>query len=323
VALIMLAMAVVSVFLFDRKAFCRYGCLVGRISGLYALFGSLELRTADPGACADCKTMDCFKGNEKGDGCPTFEFPKTMKLSTYCTLCTECVRTCPEDNIAIRVRPWGADLVQKGKPRTDEAFLAIILLALTGFHGLTMTPRWLEWNEVVMGWTGVPSAISFGILMVVMLVAPILLFLMLSRISAFWSGPHGTKTLFIRYAYALLPIALFYHLAHNAEHFLIEGPKILALASDPFGWGWNLFGTADWIVPPLITLGGLWGIQVAFVIIGHVYGLWISSRITERLIPDRKAAFISQVPMLVAMVLFSFFSLWLLYQPMEMRVSGM
>ena len=29
---------------------------------------------------------------------------------------------------------------------------------------------------------------------------------------------------FIRYAYALLPIALFYHIAHNMEHLLMEAP---------------------------------------------------------------------------------------------------
>ena len=59
-ALAILGMAIVSALLFDRKSFCRYGCLVGRISGLYALFSSLELRSEDPEKCATCKTMDCL-----------------------------------------------------------------------------------------------------------------------------------------------------------------------------------------------------------------------------------------------------------------------
>jgi hypothetical protein len=70
-------------------------------------------------------------------------------------------------------------------------------------------------------------------------------------------------------------------------------------------------------------LGGLWILQVLFVLVGHVYGLWISSRITRRLTGDRRAAFFGQLPMLAAMVLFSVFSLWLLHQPMEMRLSAM
>ncbi|MHC5052210.1 MAG: YHS domain-containing protein, partial [Planctomycetota bacterium] len=323
VALAMLGMAVVSVFLFDRKAFCRYACLVGRVSGLYSLFASTELRIADPAVCASCTTMDCYRGNDRGDGCPTFEFPKTMRLSTYCILCTECMTTCPKDNVAVNLRPWGADLAHEGRPRKDEAFLAVILLSMTAFHGLTMTPKWAEWNAAFQHAFAVPEWLSFGLLMFLIMVGPILLFLLLARLAAVWARPHTTGRLFIHYAYSLLPIALFYHLAHNAEHFLMEGPKVLALLSDPLGRGWNLFGTAGWSVPPVVTLDGLWIIQVLFVFVGHMYGLWIAERTTRRLVPDRRAAFRSQLPMLAAMVLFSTFSLWLLKQPMEMRVSAM
>ncbi len=348
-ALGMLGMAVGSILLFDRKAFCRYGCLVGQVSGLYAQFSSIELRVTDPTACATCTTMDCYKGNERGEGCPTFEFPKTMNRSTYCTLCTECIRTCPHESISIRARPWAADLVAdpvaasgpKAKTgavgplrpvrsvlptgRSDEATLAVVLLSMTSFHGLTMTPSWPRWNEAIADFAGVAISISFAAVMLVAIIVPIALFWALSAASAALLGEvGGVRGVFFRYAAALLPIALFYHLAHNAEHLLVEGPKVLALASDPFGWGWNLFGTAGWSVPPLITLEGLWVIQVLFVVIGHVYGLWISERITRALVPDdRRRAFVGQLPMLAAMVVFSVVSLWLLYQPMEMRISAM
>lgn len=322
VALGMLGLAIVSAFIFDRKSFCRYGCLVGRVSGLYALFSSLELRTADRNACAGCKTSDCYKGNEHGDGCPTFEFPRVMNLSTYCILCTECIKTCPQDNISLRVRPWGADLVQtRVKPRQDEAVLALVLLSMTGFHGLTMTPTWPRWISTVRASLECSEGAAFSVLMLAMLILPILLFRGLSTVAAWWAKPASGGRLFIEYAYAMLPIALFYHLAHNAEHFLMEGPKAIALASDPFGWGWNVFGTARWTVPPLITLEGLWWIQLIMILVGHIYSLWISAAITRRLVADRRAAFLTQLPMLFAMILFSISSLWLLKQPMEMRSS--
>ena len=323
IALGMLAMAIVSVFLFDRKAFCRYGCLVGRVSGLYAMFSPLEVRSNDQNVCAACKTMDCYKGNDKGDGCPTFEFPRSMQLNTYCILCTECFKTCPHDNMSLRLRPWAADLSGKGKPRIDEAFLALVLLSMTGFHGLTMTPSWRLYNDTIQHAWGVSYWTSFSILMSAILLLPIAIYGALIYVSAFWHEENDFKTLFINYAYAVLPIALFYHLAHNAEHFLMEGPKLIPLLSDPFGWGWNLIGTAAWKPTPAITLEGLWWIQILFVVIGHVYGLWISDKTTRRLIPENRSAFLSQVPMLAAMIAFSVFSLWLLKQPMEMRVSGM
>ncbi|MBI5594614.1 MAG: YHS domain-containing protein [Elusimicrobia bacterium] len=321
VALAMLAMAVVSAVLFERKSFCRYGCLVGRVSGLYAMFSSLEVRAADAGTCAACRTQDCYRGNAKADGCPTFEFPRSMSLNTYCILCADCFKTCPHDNMALRLRPWGADLAVEGKPRADEAWLALVLLAMTGFHGLTMTPSWPRWVAGLQESWGVGYWTSFSLLMTLMLGLPAALYAVLVKAALARTPGASYGGVFVRYAYALLPIALFYHLAHNAEHFLMEGPKLLRLASDPFGWGWNLFGTAAWRPVPLITLEGLWGVQLALVVLGHVYSLWVTERAARRASPA--GGFLPQLPMVTAMVAFSVFSLWLLRQPMQMRVSGM
>src|SRR6185369_15905490 len=46
-----------------------------------------------------------------------------------------------------------------------------------------------------------------------------------------------------RFALSLVPIAIGYHLAHYLTFLLIQGQYIIPLASDPFGWGWNLLGT--------------------------------------------------------------------------------
>jgi YHS domain-containing protein len=322
-ALTMFSMTVVGAFLFDRKSFCRYGCLVGRVSGLYALFSSLELRTRESAACAGCGTKECFRGSPTGYGCPTFEYPRSMERSAYCTLCTECLRTCTRENITLRLRPWGADLARQGTARTDEAVLAIVLLSMTGFHGLTMIPSWPRWLTAIGAALRLSPAVAFTVVTVGIIVAPILFFWLVSGISAALAKTHDARTMFLHYAYALLPIALFYHLAHTAEHFLMEGPRILAIASDPFGFGWDVFGTARTVFAPLVTLQGLWLLQVLFVVVGHLYGLWISEQTTRRLVPDRRLGFAVQLPMLAAMVVSSFTSLWLLSQPMEMRVSAM
>lgn len=320
VALAMLGMAVTSAFLFERKSFCRYACLVGRVSGLYALFSSVEIRAAKE-PCSGCGTLDCWKGNALGDGCPTFEVPRTMTLNTYCTMCAECFKTCPSGSMSLNLRPWAADLVVEGKPRADEAALALILLSMTAFHGLTMTPSWVALLEATKAATGLTFMGAFTGLMAAFLALPVLVYAALAGVSAAWARV-GFRDVALRFAYALLPIALFYHLAHNAEHFLMEGPKLLALISDPFGWGWNLFGTARWTVAPLVSLEGLWRIQVLFVLVGHLYSLWITARTARRLAAGRGTLAV-QIPMLIAMVAFSWASLWLLKQPMEMRLSGM
>ncbi len=325
IGLAMLGMTFASAFIFDRKSFCRYGCLVGRISGLYALFAPVEIRSRDAERCAACRTHSCYEGNAVGEACPTFESLRTMDQNTYCIACMECVKTCERGNVALRLRPWGEDLVTGFRPRTDEAYLALLMLSLTGFHGLTMTGVWQDVIAWIDGVLGLGETVAFSVGMAVLMVAPALVYAVLVGLSHRLTGDRDIRfrDYFIRYAYALLPIALFYHIAHNSEHLLMEGQKAVALLSDPFGFEWNLFGTAQWTIPPLVSLPTLWLIQVLFVMMGHVYSLAVARRVAVGLFPGSGKATRSQAPMLAAMILFSVMSLWLLKQPMEMRTSAM
>lgn len=324
-ALAMLGLAFASAFIFDRKSFCLHGCLVGRVSGLYALFSPVEVRASDRSLCRSCETRSCFHGNDKGDPCPTFQYLGTMDQNTYCISCMECVKSCELDNVAIQLRPWGEDLRTLRRPRSDEAYLALIMLSLTGFHGLTMTGAWGRMVEQVRHALGIGEAAAFSLGMAAIIVGPVLLYATLVAISRWIArdASRGYREHFLRYAYALLPIALFYHLAHNSEHLLMEGQKLIALASDPFGWQWNLLGTAMWTPAPPVSMEMLWGVQVLLVLVGHVYSLSAARQTADALFSDRRSATRSQLPMLVAMILFSIMSLWLLKQPMEMRSSWM
>ncbi len=328
-AIAMLLMAIVSAFLFERKGFCRYACLVGRVSGLYAMFSGIEVRPKDASICRTCPGKECYHGSSTAYGCPTQLFPGHLTENTYCIQCTECIQACPSDNLALNLRPWGTDLVSNHRTRTDEAYLALLMLSITAFHGLTMTPNWRGLTDWLNQSFSLGHLVSFSLGMAALMLAPIAVYAILIGIS-YRLGRHSPdaprlsyRDYFIRYAYALLPIALFYHLAHNLEHLLMEGPKIVALASDPFGWGWNLFGTLYWRIPPLVSLDVLWILQIALVLVGHVFSLWVAQRTSINIFGNRKSALTSQLPMLAAMICFSVFSLWLLKQPMEMRTSAM
>jgi ferredoxin len=327
-AIAMLLMAIVSAFLFEKKSFCRYACLVGRVSGLYAMFSGVEIRSKDQSICRGCAGKECVHGSTTAYGCPTYLFPGFLASNTYCIQCLECVQSCPEQNLAINLRPWGADLIQQHRPRTDEAYLALLMLSITGFHGLTMTPSWARLTGWLSDGLSLGGLLAFSLGMTLLMLLPILLYALLVRLSYELGRAAAPPRLtyydyFVRYAYTLLPIALFYHLAHNLEHLLMEGPKVVALLSDPFGWNWNLLGTAHWRIPPLVSLDVLWIVQVALVLVGHVYSLWVAHHTSRRLFVDAGLARRSQLPMLAAMIAFSVFSLWLLKQPMEMRTSAM
>lgn len=320
----MASMAVFGAMFFERRAFCRYGCLVGRISGLYALFSPVEIRPVSADACLSCKTKDCYRGNEESTGCPTSLFPGALKENTYCTMCTECVRSCPHDNMAINVRPFAADLFNKIRFKWDESILAIVLLALTSFHGVTMTPLWTQLNNWLRVQTGLGPSAIFTVLMALMLAAPILLFWVGAK-AAHWLTPRGRVSpvkIFKAFSYSLVPVALFYHLAHNCMHFFLEGQNLLPLLSDPFGWGWDLFGTAGRTYGPILSLSSIWYLQIACIVIGHVYGVLIADRVARTLYRDPRDVMRGLTPLLLTMILYSSFSVWLIAQPMEMR-SGM
>jgi polyferredoxin len=333
VALGMIALALIPALLFDKKSFCRYGCFVGRISGMYANFSPVEVRAANPDVCASCKSRDCFTGNDRGNPCPTSLCVATLKDNTYCTMCGECVKSCPHDNVALNLRPFGEDLYDYASPRRDEAFLSVILLSLTTFHGLTMTPFWenvAEPEGTVLGWVGDLAGLghlgAFSIGMAAILAAPILLYFgFCALVSKLATEPTRegrratTMEIFVQFSYALLPIALFYHLAHNGMHLFMEGQNVLTYLSDPLGRGWDLFGTATRAYPPLLSTHTIWIAQVVLVVLGHVYGISVTHRTAERLFGKGTTSYLVEVPILVAMVLFSFFSLWIMHLDMNMR----
>ena len=52
----------------------------------------------------------------------------------------ECTRSYEKENVSVNLRPWGEDLIANLRPHSDEAYLALLMPSLTGFHGLTMPP---------------------------------------------------------------------------------------------------------------------------------------------------------------------------------------
>jgi hypothetical protein len=111
---------------------------------------------------------------------------------------------------------------------------------------------------------------------------------------------------------SLVPIALVYAVAHYFTLLVIQGQFAIPLASDPFGYGWDLFGTSDYApnIAPL-SPNTVWYVQVGALVGGHVAGLAVAhDRAVTTLAP--RDALRSQYPMLALMVLYTIAGLWLL-----------
>lgn len=100
--------------------------------------------------------------------------------------------------------------------------------------------------------------------------------------------------------------------ADFSGHTVLEGQATIALASDPLGRGWDLFGTAgrtiDFTVVSPLTVAYL---QCGAIVAGHVAGVVLAHDRALALF-DQRLATRSQYPALVAMVLFTVGGLLLL-----------
>ncbi len=115
------------------------------------------------------------------------------------------------------------------------------------------------------------------------------------------------------FAHTLVPIGFAYVLAHYFSLLLWQGQAIWYLMSDPLGDGSNIFGTAGYEIDyHVLSYAGIWYVQVAALIAGHVCGLALAHDRALVLYEEPEQAVRSQYWMLAVMVAFTSFGLWLL-----------
>jgi hypothetical protein len=135
----------------------------------------------------------------------------------------------------------------------------------------------------------------------------------LLAVTAARSMVNAPRSLVSDFLLSLVPIAFVYLVAHYFSLFVIQGQFAIPLLSDPFGRGWDVLGTADYL-PNLAPFSPntVWYVQVASLVAGHVAGLAVAHDRAVAVFRDREAALRSQYAMLALMVLYTVGGLWLL-----------
>jgi hypothetical protein len=115
---------------------------------------------------------------------------------------------------------------------------------------------------------------------------------------------------------SLVPIAIAYHLAHYLSYLLLAGQLIIPLASDPFGTGWDIFGTTNYSIDiGIIGAKFVWYTAVIAIVVGHVFAVGVAHFVALRVFGSASVALKSQYPFLVLLVAYTMLSLWILSQP--------
>jgi polyferredoxin len=310
----LIILAVIMGLTFIRQAkggrvFCKYVCPVGGFIGLYSLMGSLEIKVKDPKVCLAHKEKPCVTGSAVGYGCPWYEYPGNMDRNLYCGLCTECVKTCTEGNIVFRTRLMGADLLKNRK--MDEAFKSFIMLG----SGLMFIAVFFGWwgglkdaaNFIDGGFLGGPVnwtglALYAGLVWTVSLVI-----LPALHAAAVWAAGHlggkpALKRQFIDYAYAYVPLGLAAWTAFVVGMLMVNATYILNVISDPFGWGWDLIGTASIMWQPMGT-AAIPYIQLGLLLVGLAGSIYVVHRLSRE--HFQGGALRAMVPIVVLLILVS------------------
>ncbi|MBI3989722.1 MAG: 4Fe-4S binding protein [candidate division NC10 bacterium] len=316
-------------FLYQRRSFCRYLCPIGGLIGIYSMLAPVELRAKSGAVCRADLSKACYRGSDTGYGCPMFEFPLAMDRNTYCNLCFECVKACPKENLALRLRAFGQDLWAASKRLLDESYFAIALVGITTIVTAQMLTAWhpfISWTArflgPIRGWV---KPITYLTLTesAVFLVSSLVFFPLLLLLAARLTDPTGGKDVkrtFVLFGYMFVPIGLAMHLSHNISHLLMEGPGIVPVFQrflntfTPFS-----LGEPVWEMTPLLDGSVIYWVQMALLLLFFAFSIKVGERLVSNFYGDDPAGSRVLVPIVVLALVFTILNVYLLGLPMGMR----
>jgi hypothetical protein len=165
------------------------------------------------------------------------------------------------------------------RPKPGLVAVVFVLLGSTAFDGLSRTQGW---NNLIIDAGPFLNAVLGTIGLLVMIGVVAVTFTAATRASqrfrrvARGEDP-GEQRLDRRFVHSLVPILIGYTIAHYFSLFVFQGQAGYILASDPFGKGWDLFGTADWRINLLlVSTTAIAVVQVCSIVTGHVLGVVVA-----------------------------------------------
>ncbi|HZK95270.1 MAG TPA: hypothetical protein VFC67_13765 [Prolixibacteraceae bacterium] len=225
-----------------------------------------------------------------------------MKENSDCGLCLECTRSCLYNNVTLYRRPFGSEL---GTRNMSEAWLTMSVFTLSIVYSVLYEGQWPVVRDFVnildkQNWDlfGIYTIIVWTLSLVII---PGIVYLLSYTGAKFSKTQRSIKEVFLGSSGTLLPLGFSLWIAFVIPMLFVNVTFIEQSISDPFGWGWDFFGTANipWhqFVPRLVP----W-LQSGLVLTGLWYSLrnlkkvFLNEKLTSRqlfLITLPMAAFIT------------------------------
>jgi cytochrome c oxidase assembly factor CtaG len=312
--------------LYGGASFCRSLCPVGNFQLIGGTISPLEVAPRHGATCARCSSHDCLRGGPAGPGCQLDLFQPAKVGNLDCTFCLDCVRACPHDNVALRPRLPGLELVSDTRragigrlaTRPDLAAFALLFCFGAFVNAAAMVEPVVAWERSAARWLGVGSeGVWTALVLTVSLTGlPLLATALAGRLGAMLSRlrPLGDarRRLVRRFAFALIPLGFGMWLAHFSFHLATAGAPLVHVAARlgrAHRMGAVPLAPPDTLLPLEITALGV--------------GLWVTVFVAWRIALDAARSWRPALALLTPWALLAFAlwgaGLWILFQPMEMR----
>jgi len=222
----------------------------------------------------------------------------------------------------VYIRPWGVGLLKPMAGGWDRVVFVILMLSTLAFDGIIATPSWqdftisLEPLWLPMGSFGFFFIRTLGL--VLLTVTFFLVFVAFMEAVVFFGRKRvDMKATVTAFALTLVPIALVYNAAHNYSYVVVYSQYAIPLLNDPLQRGWHLLPAVANVTPSfaLAQAATVWYAQIVLIVVGHVVAVLLSHLRAGSVFVSAQNALLSQYPMLLLMVMYTFTSLWILAQP--------
>jgi len=345
--------------LFEESPFCKYVCPLGSFNFVYATVSPLQIGVHDRDVCRTCVGKECINGSYAPQpvilidqiglhgapdvththspqgtlGCGTLLFAPQVKSNLDCTMCLDCARACPHQNVGLFTRALGAELTRPDAyaPRYDRAFLMIGLAGLALVNAFGMVPPVYVLMQTLADGLGLTrlglSALAIeGVVLLLIfgvggLLIPFALSVVAAQMARLLTGTRkrdSLRTALTAFAPAFVPLGLGVWTAHYGYHFLIGFLTIIpAFQNFLADHRIPLLGTPNWSLSGIQndTLVGFF--QTVALLVGFGAALWVAQKIADRLY--RRAAFRGLLSWALLLLVLMLAGLAVFSLPMEMR----
>ncbi len=352
---------------FGESAFCKYVCPLGTFNFVYSTTAPTQITAKNLDVCASCVGKECVNGSYSTEavvriddipvmnttatvstanmqkrvthspqgtpGCGLELFVPQIKTNLDCTLCLDCVRACPHDNVGLMTRTPGRELLQSGAWRKswDISFIAIILTFLGLLNAFGMVPPVYDLQQDIAttlnlrglglndnGIDGVSLLVLFGVFGVIV---PVVLTLGVAWITQTITNTrkkYNLRETVAHFAPAFVPLGLGIWVAHYGFHFLIGALTIIPVFQNFLvDHRIMVFGEPNWALGGMTNLDAVTVIQVIALMGGFLWTMLIAQRTAMQMY--RRQGMMALLPWALLFLGIVYVSLQVFGLDMEMR----